>query len=531
MNRKRRSEDSGRRGNVKWQSGRKPGKSRFTLWKLLNPRNLQKEVHVYGYHFSWKTHTLVLFLSIVGMLSIGVLFQIKLTGMAVLGAAVVVLLPVLILDMYKRMYEHRRFSDVAVYLEQMIYSFQKNGKILASLREASDCFGQGTMKRVIGEAIAYIQQGQTRTERGLYAEALEKIERVYPCQKMGMVHEVLLSAEDYGGEVEHSLFLVMEDLEVWKRRIYQLQKEKKQTHTDNILSILMATLLCAVALYVIDDMKVLFEADSVMNVLKNGIVQITSVAFILGNMYVFTKSSRALTKDWLEEEYTQEDLLEREYRDIAGYDERKERRFSLMLAVPCLVLAVPVFFLFRKWAGVLLLAAGSFFLVQHKIGIAIAKKDVLNAMYVAFPQWLMDLALLLQNNNVQMSIEKSMRNAPSVLRAEIGALLERIRKEPDRLGSYTEFCKEFDIPEAQSCMKMLYAISESGAGNAEEQLHNLQKHIYEMQEKADRITDEQKNFRMQLIFNYPAGMAAAKMLVDMTVGMVVMFQIFRGIGG
>ena len=44
-------------------------------------------------------------------------------------------------------------------------------------------------------------------------------------------------------------------------------------------------------------------------------------------------------------------------------------------------------------------------------------------------------------------------------------------------------------------------------------------------------SDEQKNFRMQLIFNYPAGMAAAKMLVDMTVGMVVMFQIFRGIGG
>ena len=77
----------------------------------------------------------------------------------------------------------------------------------------------------------------------------------------------------------------------------------------------MATLLCAVALYVIDYMKVLFETDSVMKVLKNGIVQITSVAFILGNMYVFTKSSRALTRDWLEEEYTQEDLLER----VPGY--------------------------------------------------------------------------------------------------------------------------------------------------------------------------------------------------------------------
>ena len=29
------------------------------LWeklRLLNPKNLQREVHVYGYRFSWKTH-------------------------------------------------------------------------------------------------------------------------------------------------------------------------------------------------------------------------------------------------------------------------------------------------------------------------------------------------------------------------------------------------------------------------------------------------------------------------------------------
>ena len=503
-----------------------------TILKLLNPKNLQKEVDMYGYHFSWKTHLLVLILAVTGMLVIGVLFQIRPAGMALLGAFVFILLPVLILDMYRRMYEQKRFADVAIYLEQMIYSFQKNGKIIAALRETADCFGDGTMRRTILDAISYIERGKSATERGLLAEALEKIERQYSCQKVGMVHEILLSTEDYGGEVEQSLFLMLEDLEVWKRRIYKLQKEKKQNHTDNILSILMATLLCAVTLYVIDHMKVMFETAGVMNVFDNILVQITSVLFLLGNMYLFAKSNRSLTRDYLVENgMPEEEMIQREYRDVLAYDEGKEIRYSILLAAPCLIFAVPVFFFFQKWVAVLLLILGVFFLMQHRIGISIARKDVLNALYLAFPQWLMDLALLLQNNNVQVAIEKSARNVPAVMTEEVQKLMERIEREPDKLGSYTDFCKDFDIPEAQSCMKMLYSISESGVGNAGEQIHNLQKHMNEMQEMADRVMDENTSFRMQMLFNYPIGMAAVKMLVDMTVGMVVMFQIFGGIGG
>lgn len=80
-------------------------------------------------------------------------------------------------------------------------------------------------------------------------------------------------------------------------------------------------------------------------------------------------------------------------------------------------------------------------------------------------------------------------------------------------------------------MKMLYSISESGVGNAQEQINNLLKHIGEMQDAADKVLDENTNFKMKLIFNYPTGVAAAKMLIDMTVGMVLMFQLFGAIGG
>lgn len=78
-------------------------------------------------------------------------------------------------------------------------------------------------------------------------------------------------------------------------------------------------------------------------------------------------------------------------------------------------------------------------------------------------------------------------------------------------------------------MKMLYSISESGTGNAQEQINNLLKHIGEMQEQADKIVDENNSFRMHLIFAYPVAAAAVKMMVDMTVGMVVMFQLLGSI--
>ena len=52
-------------------------KKGFGNLKLLNPRNLAREVHVYGYHFSWKMHTLTIVCSLLGISAIGVLFKLK----------------------------------------------------------------------------------------------------------------------------------------------------------------------------------------------------------------------------------------------------------------------------------------------------------------------------------------------------------------------------------------------------------------------------------------------------------------------
>lgn len=137
----------------------------------------------------------------------------------------------------------------------------------------------------------------------------------------------------------------------------------------------------------------------------------------------------------------------------------------------------------------------------------------------------------MQSNNVQVSILKSSKEAPPVLKVELDQLAVRLQERPGELSTYTSFCNRFDVPEIQSCMKMLHAISESGIGNADIQITNLVKRVYEMQNFADAIRSQSEAFKMQLIFTYPVLAATVKLLADLTFGTIFMFQMLGSMGG
>lgn len=171
------------------------------------------------------------------------------------------------------------------------------------------------------------------------------------------------------------------------------------------------------------------------------------------------------------------------------------------------------------------------FFVQYRTGYHIAKKDVTASLYRVLPQWLMEMTLLLQNNNVQVSLMKSTKAASGVLKKELTMLMERLHETPDRLCVYTSFCENFDIPEVSNCMKMLYAVAENGTGNMNAQMSHLLERVHEMQNQADDIWNERIAFRMKMIFSYPVVAATMKLLLDLTVGMLVMFKLLAGMGG
>ncbi len=505
------------------------------IWKklkLLNPKNLEKEVDVYGYHFSWKSHVLLMLGTLAGIGAVGILFQLKPLFFTVVAAAVIFSLPVLILDMYKKMYEQKRFGDVAAYMEQMLYSFQKNGKVVSALKESREIFDDGQMRQVIEQAIRHLECGRPQTERGVLRESLSMMEQTYDCTKLCLVHELLAGAEEYGGEVDNSIILVLEDIERWKRRGYRLQADKKKSHVDNIISIVVAVILCAVALGVLDAMKKMFAVNSEVNIFEIPVIQISTALFLLFLLRVFVKSSRSLTDDWLQDSMLHEsEYIKKSYEMVVRYDGEREKKKSVAWAVPFLML-MGIFLILRKKAlCIMCMVLSVFMLMQHKTGYRLAKKDVTRELYLALPQWFMQMALLLQNYNVQVSLVKSIEGAPAVLCEELQQLNERVTEAPGKLRAYTAFCENFDLPEIQGCMKMLHAVSETGTGNVGAQMNHLLERVGEMQDIADDIQNESISFRMKMIFSYPVVAATIKMLLDLTVGMFVMFRFLGTMGG
>lgn len=470
---------------------------------LLRPKNLAKEVHVYGYHFSWKTHTAWIFGAITGCILLELLFHLQAGYFSAIVIAIGCAVPVLVLDMYKRMYEQRRFADVTAYMEQMLYSFLKTGKVVAALKETRELFDEGAMRECIDTAVLHMELGKPGTEQGVLDEGLKMIEKMYPCGKIALVHNQLLASETYGGTAEEAVFLLLEDIERYKRRGYRLQADKKKSHSDNIVSVVAANLLCATALYVLEAMRQKFGVAGGTDMFSIKLIQISSTIFIVLLLWILVKSTKSLTNDWLEEKvlYSAE-YMESSYKLMLDY-EKKKCRTGFKMPIP----------------------------LHRKIAYYLAKRDVTEDIYMALPQWLMELILLLQHNNVQVALIKSSNNAPYALQRELMLLKERMESEPEKLQTYMKFCAEFDVPEIGSCMKMLHAFSENGTGDLHVQMNQLLGRVWQMQDKADEVKDAHIAFQMKLIFTYPVLAATAKLLIDMTVGMVVMMQVLGNIGG
>lgn len=75
------------------------------------------------------------------------------------------------------------------------------------------------------------------------------------------------------------------------------------------------------------------------------------------------------------------------------------------------------------------------FSVQH------GEKDVEGALYQILPEWMFDMALLLQTNNVQVALAKSIESAETLLKQELMELVERITDDPENIQSYLMFFK------------------------------------------------------------------------------------------
>ena len=430
----------------------------------MRPKLLWDELKRYGYVFSVKRSILMYGMAVAFALLCGKFFRLERMYLLILCLWCACLFPFFLRNLYRNRYGQRQFVEINNYMEQFLYSFQKSGKILVTLKDVEKLFANGMMHTRIQEAIAYIED--TYDEDHVEKKALAMIEREYPIHHVAMIHRFALQVEEKGGEYGEAIRLMLDARRMWADRSYELLKEKKRKRTQILISVLVSLLLCSVFVYVAERVS--------LSITGFTIVKVVTLLTLLLDIWIFYVADRKLSMESMDEIYDEKELL-RQYEKVKRSEEK-----------------------------------------QHaELGTRIAKKNVSRALQKMFPQWLLEVSLLLQSENVQVAIMESYDEAPVLMKPALRELIQKLQLRPTDMEPYLEFLQEYALPEIQSSMKMLYALSEGTGGNANNQISDIIRRNQLLLDQAQKMKNEDALGGLYALFLAPQLTGGAKMLVDM----------------
>ncbi len=450
----------------------------------------------------------------VGVYFLHVLLKLNLWTSLALGIYVFFMLP-----KHKKLYgkmqcNKQRFHEVSLYLDTVLYAFVKEEKVELAVRDAKQTLPEGHMKELVTKAHDYLLL--TFDEVEVMQEAFSIVEKGYPCKRLSDVHKFMCHVEVYGGEIERPVSLLLADKNRWEKRTKKAMAAYKKHFTDVVLSVIASLFICGAVIYL-----PVTEAD----ISSNWLLQIFTVLVLAVDDMVILKAQKMMARDWLNPKLMEEDTYyEKKMEEWRTYDIKKDKRFSLILGVWGMSLVLLAVFFGNEWWVVGALALTLLFFNQHGIGRSLMEKNLLSAIGYAFPNWLMDLVLLLQTENVQMALYKSKEYVPGVLRKELELLTERLELEPESSEPYHKFLAEFSIPEIHSAMGILYSLSIGNSGNADRQISELVDKNLEMLDLTEEELVKKSLSGMYVLFLVPVMTAAFKLVIDMVVLMLEFLQ-------
>ena len=416
---------------------------------------------------------------------------------------------------YRKMKEYQqRFFDVSMYLDTILYSFMKEEKVELAVRDVHQALPEGKMKMVVGMAHDYMIMAYEEVE--FLGESLAMIDQEYPCKRMRDVHKFMTHVEYYGGEIEKPIRLLLADKSRWEKRIKEEIASRNKQFVDVLLSVVASLVICSAILYLpIMDMDISAEP----------LLQVLAFVLIVLDAGILYRAQGYVTVDWIGLQLQEnENIYEKKLQEYQDYDEQKQRKLSYFLAAIGASVTGIVFCVGNPWMTMLCLLVTLLFVNQHKVGKYLLEKNLRREIMYAFPNWLLDLVLLLQSENVQMALQKSKEFVPGVLRKELYQLTDQLELEPESAKPYHEFLKDFYIPEVHSAMGILYSIAIGNSGNADKQISELVDKNLELLDMTERQMLKRQAGGMQVLFLLPVLVASFKLIADM---MVLMLQFMQ----
>lgn len=455
------------------------------IFQLINPFALKAQINkLETTEFNKLSYLKFILFCIAGLIGFTFVFKLKGTYFLILLLLTILLLPSIYYINIRNIYEKERFMDVSSYIEQLLYSFKRQPKILVALQDTAILFEDekhSRLKRCIDEAIAYIQKGVS--EENIYKEAFAIIEKEYGCKRMYKVHEFLVRVETAGGVAEEAIAILLQDRSLWVSRIQTLLQDRQKIRINVTIGIGLSLLVVAMGTYMIPaDFGITVSTPS----------QIAKTVTIALDMLIWYAVQLALGTSLLAvDRITPFEELERSYHIVMHDGVQKKKQMNFLICAFVLIIGAFITYFTIGLKPALLVAMLALLMAtqpnrQYKSCFKRIKREVEKT----FPDWLLALALQMQTDNVHVSIVKTSMDAPMILKEELNKFQDGIEKYPNDLRPYTNFFKKLAITDVLTAMKMLYAMAEFGASDSQEQIKGLVNRNTEIMDKAERMRME-----------------------------------------
>ena len=364
--------------------------------------------------------------------------------------------------------EKKRFEELCLYMEQLICSYKRKGKILAAIEDCICIFESDTsmMKALLQVKISLVT-GEGLCGIDLCRESLEKMEVQYKSKRLVMLHSVLSCLESCGGQHEKTMDILLEDLQLWKTRTALFQKQKQHIRIESILATILAAILCYVS-------RMLTPAELNIDLTTTLFYQITTTFIFAVFYFIFYKIQRKLTGGWLDSEI------------LSDQEEHKFLRLYQILGSK-----------------------------KSSFSLYFTKKALGKETESRFPYWLLFVALLLQTESVYIAIKKSVEYETGYMKEEILLLLNRLYENPSDLETYLSFFQKLNMGEILSSMKILYSISSGGYEANGNQLGYLISRNNQLMDRGEKNRYEKHIAGLSLIKQVPMLAASLKLLADL----------------
>lgn len=479
------------------------------MLKLLNPKNLFKELKIMGVDSPSSVVLTFYGLFAIILIATVILLKINIVMTIIMAIATFIFVPTYIYYYFRRKYELRRFSEVSQYIEQLLYAFKDNNKVLKSLYDIQPIFKNSLLKDDIAQEIEDIQNYDIKT-------AFKNFEKKFECPKLVQANNFLLEVEELGGDHSNTIELLLEDKKAWEERTLVFQKERENKLVTVALSIAISFAVC-----ILMDKILPKQVD----ITKNIIVQLDTAIVYIINLILYWLTNKTCSASLLNIAKSLKDSeVKMYYKYLMNYNPHAEFIKGLkMIWIPIIIVIAGVFFKMYWVCGIGAVMA-LWFLFHYKFTYNARKKAILNEINIQFPKWLMQMALLVQFNSVQVSLYKSIPSAGVVLQPELIKLNNRLRENPTAIEPYLTFMEDFNIPEVTSTLRMFYAISSGAGSDTQSQINNIIKKNSVLADKSEKLAFDNSLGGLQAMFLAPQLTGGFKLLVDM----VIFFVVFMG---